>query len=113
MEGHPLIEKTASPLVSDEVRLSHHCTYGSRIQQRFVKYKCNRSLHQLHPDSFKIRLASFILNLLIKFEAHLTFSPSLFCETSLLFPKGQGSLLTTTMTSADFSFGLDKQGDLP
>src|SRR4051812_46502261 len=41
---------------------------------------------------------------------NLMFGPSPFCETSVLY---NGSLPTTTMTSADFSFSLDKQRDLP
>src|SRR5215204_6119793 len=63
---------------SDEVRLSHHCTYGSRIQ-RFVKYKCSRSLHQLHSASFKIRLALPPYRI----GNDLTFSPSLLVSPPL------------------------------
>ena len=37
------------------VRLSHHQAYGSRTW-RFVKYKYNRSLHQLQPVPLIIRL---------------------------------------------------------
>ena len=43
---------------------------------------------------------------------NLMFGPSLLCETSVLFLKAR-LVSTTTMTSADFSFSLDKQGDLP
>jgi hypothetical protein len=42
------------------------------------------------------------------------FGPSLLCETSMLFPPRRTRLVSaTTMTSADFSFSLNKQGDLP